>query len=68
VTFYVHPREINPDHPRLPLGWERRFRTDVNLSSTEPKLRAIPGDFSVTTVRDHLIQHPVRQEAENARR
>jgi polysaccharide deacetylase family protein (PEP-CTERM system associated) len=68
VTFYVHPREINPDHPRLPMGWKRRFRTYVNLRSTEPKLRAILRDFPVTTMKAYLTQHPVRQEAEDARR
>ncbi len=25
VIYYIHPREIDPDHPRLPMGWRRRF-------------------------------------------
>ncbi|MCH8992505.1 MAG: DUF3473 domain-containing protein, partial [Acidobacteria bacterium] len=41
VIYYLHPREIDPGHPRLPMGWRRRFKSYVNLSSTMPKLRAI---------------------------
>ena len=38
LIVYVHPREIDPDHPRLPLGLKRRFKSYVNLKSTMPKL------------------------------
>src|SRR5207253_1144405 len=27
VIFYVHPREIDPAHPRLPMSWRRRFKS-----------------------------------------
>ncbi|MFZ0922394.1 MAG: XrtA system polysaccharide deacetylase, partial [Candidatus Acidiferrales bacterium] len=37
VIFYVHPREIDPEHPRLPMSWKRRFKSYVNLESTMPK-------------------------------
>jgi polysaccharide deacetylase family protein (PEP-CTERM system associated) len=49
AIFYVHPREIDPDHPHLKMGWGRRFRSYVNLKSTEPKLRRITRDFELTT-------------------
>jgi len=38
LIVYVHPREIDPDHPRLPLPLWRRFKCYVNLKSTLPKL------------------------------
>ncbi len=41
VIFYVHPREINPAQPRLPMSRWRRFKTYVNLAGTEVKLRRI---------------------------
>jgi polysaccharide deacetylase family protein (PEP-CTERM system associated) len=39
LIVYVHPREIDPDHPRLPLGLWRRFKCYNNLRSTLPKLK-----------------------------
>jgi polysaccharide deacetylase family protein (PEP-CTERM system associated) len=38
LVVYVHPREIDPDHPRLPLGPWRRFKCYNNLRTTLPKL------------------------------
>lgn len=38
LIVYVHPREIDPDHPRLPLGPRRRFKCYVNLQTTWSKM------------------------------
>ena len=38
LIVYIHPREIDPEHPRLPLNPVRRFKCYVNLKSTLPKL------------------------------
>ena len=38
VIFYVHPREADPEHPRLPMPAVRRFKSYVNLDSMMPKL------------------------------
>ena len=35
VICYVHPREIEPDHPQLSMGLRRRFKSYVNLDTTE---------------------------------
>jgi polysaccharide deacetylase family protein (PEP-CTERM system associated) len=61
VTFYVHPREIDPDHPRLPMQFVRRFKSYVNLRTTEPKIRRLLEDFEVTTFRDFIsdLQDPI---------
>lgn len=39
LIVYVHPRELDPDHPRLPLSLFRKFKSYVNLNSTFPKLK-----------------------------
>lgn len=44
ANVYVHPREIDPDQPRLPLPWMRRFKYYVGLSTTEGKLRRLLGE------------------------
>lgn len=57
VIFYVHPREVDPLHPRLPMNPLRRFKSYVNLSSTEPKLRRMMKDFRLTTFKDYIANH-----------
>ena len=49
VVFYVHPREIDPNHPRLPMNFKRRFKSYINLSTMEGKVRKILRDFPVTS-------------------
>lgn len=49
VIFYVHPREIDADHPRLPMNWKRQFKSYVNLKSTLPKIRRLLDEFPLTS-------------------
>jgi polysaccharide deacetylase family protein (PEP-CTERM system associated) len=49
IVFYIHPREIDPDHPRLPLSRRRRFTSYVNLRSTRPKIERLLRDFRVSS-------------------
>jgi polysaccharide deacetylase family protein (PEP-CTERM system associated) len=58
VVFYVHPREIDPTHPRLQLSATRAFKSYVNLHSTEPKIRKILDDFEVTTFSNFIAENP----------
>lgn len=58
VVFYIHPREIDPDHPRLSLGLARTFKSYVNLKTTEPKLRNILDEFQVTTFAEFIKENP----------
>jgi polysaccharide deacetylase family protein (PEP-CTERM system associated) len=37
VVLYVHPRELDPSHPRLDLPPWRRFKSYVNLDTVETK-------------------------------
>ena len=50
LVVYIHPREIDPHHPRLPLPLYRRFKCYVNLRSTLPKLRWLCNHYSFTTM------------------
>ena len=56
VVFYIHPREIDPSHPRIPMPLTRRFKSYVNLRTTETKLRRILAEFPVTTFRDFMAE------------
>jgi hypothetical protein len=55
VVFYIHPREIDPGHPRLPMNAYRQFKSYVNIAATESKLSRILDDFRVTTFQQYLI-------------
>lgn len=57
VLFYVHPREIDPEHPRLPMNMRRRFKSYVNLRTTEQKVRRLLAEFEFTTFRDLLADY-----------
>jgi hypothetical protein len=57
VFFYVHPREIDPSHPRLRMGPWRRFKSYVNLTSTEPKIHGLLNEFPMTTFRQQMDAH-----------
>ena len=54
VNFYVHPREIDPDHPRLPMNRLRRFKSYVNLATTEPKIVSLINDFDWLRFCDYI--------------
>ena len=51
ATIYVHPREMDPNQPRLPLPPFRRFKTYVNIQRFEEKLAALLQGFPTTTFR-----------------
>jgi polysaccharide deacetylase family protein (PEP-CTERM system associated) len=54
VIFYVHPREIDPAHPRLPMPLHRRFKSYVGLQTTERKIRRLIDTFPMVTFREYL--------------
>lgn len=49
VVFYIHPREIDPDQPRLSMSMQRRFNSYVNLKTTKNKIMKILEQFEITT-------------------
>jgi polysaccharide deacetylase family protein (PEP-CTERM system associated) len=58
VVFYIHPREIDPCHPRLPMGLRRSFKCYVNLKTVRPKLEKILKEFELTTFEDFIDGSP----------
>jgi polysaccharide deacetylase family protein (PEP-CTERM system associated) len=58
IVFYVHPREIDPGQPRMPLSRRRKFTCYVNLRSTRPKIKRILRDFQVTSFEKYISQRP----------
>jgi polysaccharide deacetylase family protein (PEP-CTERM system associated) len=55
VTFYLHPREVDPEQPRLELPLARRLKYYVNLASTAAKLeRLLASGACFEPLRDHL--------------
>jgi polysaccharide deacetylase family protein (PEP-CTERM system associated) len=57
VTFYVHPRELDPEHPRLPMNLLRTFKCYVNLKTMERKVESILKEFPLTTFQQFLAEH-----------
>jgi len=57
VVYYVHPREIDVDQPRMKMGMYRHFKSYVGLSSTTTKLRSIMEEQTLTTFSHWLSQH-----------
>jgi polysaccharide deacetylase family protein (PEP-CTERM system associated) len=67
VNFYIHPREVDPGHPRLPMNLPRKFRSYVGLRTTEKKLRLMIAEFKparfqdvLPTVSQELLTYSVR--------
>lgn len=57
VVFYVHPREVDPDHLRLPMGMARRFKSYINLKTTEAKVRQLLSEFQHTTFDEYIKEY-----------
>lgn len=41
VVWYIHPREIDPNHPRVRMPMGRQFRSYVNLRGTPRKIERV---------------------------
>ncbi len=51
AMFYIHPWEIDPDQPRLPVGPLTALRHYRGLTRTLPRLRHLLAGFAFTSVR-----------------
>ncbi|MEN6433034.1 MAG: polysaccharide deacetylase family protein [Smithella sp.] len=60
LVVYVHPREVDPEHPRLPLKLHRRFKSYVNLKSTIPKLHWLCENYRFELMKDYVKQFNVQ--------
>lgn len=59
VVFYLHPREIDPEQPRMDMPPLRRFKSYINVEGTREKVRRILQDFDVGTFERWLATNPV---------
>jgi len=59
LIVYIHPREIDPYHPRLPLTLRRRFKCYVRLNSMMSKLEWLCRNYSFCTMLE-MIESYVR--------
>ena len=55
VIFYIHPWELDPDHPRVPFHWKSRITHYVALDRTIPRLERMLAEFSFTTLKEALF-------------
>jgi len=66
AMLYVHPREIDPDQPRLALPWPQSFIHYFGVKGCERKLRRLlrtaPGPF--LTIAEALGRYPEFSETE----
>ncbi len=51
VIFYIHPWEIDPGQPRMPIPWLKRVRHYYGLAANERKLEQLLSDFAFTSIR-----------------
>jgi polysaccharide deacetylase family protein (PEP-CTERM system associated) len=58
VVFYLHPWELDPEHPRIPFAWRPRATHYVNLRSTAHKLRRLLHDFRFAPLSE-VLEHAV---------
>lgn len=54
AMVYLHPWELDPDQPRLPVGPLTRIRHLVNIGKTEARLVRLLGDFAFGPAADVL--------------
>ncbi len=54
VNVYMHPREVDPTHPRLKMPLVRKFKSYVNLHSAEKKLRSLLKEYNFGRIKDIL--------------
>ena len=53
-SFYLHPWEVDPQQPRVRVGWLSHFRHYTNLQRCEARLRRLLDEFRFATMREVL--------------
>lgn len=54
ATFYIHPWEIDPDQPRLPVSRLNRIRHYRGLSSALGRIESLLAEFRFDAIASHL--------------
>ena len=55
LVLYIHPRDIDPDQPRLAMGWRRHLRTYIGLRGALGKLVALLEQHRWGRFGDHAL-------------
>ncbi len=56
ANFYIHPWELDPEHPRLPLPKRISLTHYFQLEKTVPRLKRLLAEFNFDTIKD-VIEH-----------
>lgn len=67
ATFYVHPWEIDPQQPRMPVGAVTRLRHYRGLSKTLGRIDRLLGEFRFTSIASYVEAMPMAESAVAAR-
>jgi hypothetical protein len=59
AIFYVHPWELDPEQPRVPLPLTKRFRHYVGLNRTAARLDRLLSDLRFGAVGDVLDERKI---------
>ncbi len=54
AVVYLHPRDLDPDQPRMKMPLKRRFKSYVNLSTAEAKLKSLVSDFNFVPIKEMI--------------
>lgn len=68
VVVYLHPRDFDPNCPRVPMPWMRRFKCYVGLRTSQRKLRQLLTTYQFDTcqsVVNHFLNHGGRIAVKN---
>ena len=57
LLVYIHPREMDPDHPQIPMGLYRKFKSYVNMKSVPDKLTALLEITEYQRLKDYYDIH-----------
>jgi polysaccharide deacetylase family protein (PEP-CTERM system associated) len=57
IIYYVHPREIDIEQPRLPMPLVRQFKSYVNLATTRGKLEHLFSRYQFERMIDWVNAH-----------
>lgn len=56
ANFYIHPWELDPEHPRWPLPWRVSLTHYFRLGKTVPRLKRLLSEFKFGTL-EEVIEH-----------
>jgi hypothetical protein len=56
LLFYIHPYDINPNHPNIPLISRRRYRRMYNLHKFHIFFNSLLQNISFTSIEKGLVK------------